>query len=48
MGFLDIDLLSDDPIVTLTDKSFIDEEIEALPIEKQWSILELKRILLNK
>lgn len=48
MGFVDIDLFSDDPMVTLTDKSFMDHEIEALPIEKQWSIIELKRILLNR
>jgi len=48
MGFIDIDLFSDDPMVTLTNKAFMDEEIEALIPEKQWAIIELKRILLNR
>jgi hypothetical protein len=44
-GFLDIDLLSDDPLVTLTDKAFNDDEIEKIPIELQVSIIEIKRLL---
>lgn len=48
LGFLNIDLFSDDPIVTLTDKAFFDDEISKLSNEKQWSLLELKRLLINR
>lgn len=47
LGFLDIDLLSEDPIVTLTDKAFADEEIEKISRELQISLLEIKRLLLK-
>jgi hypothetical protein len=47
MGFVDIDLFSEDPIVTLTDKAFIDEQVLSLPSEKQWSLYEIKRLLLK-
>ena len=44
-GFVDIDLLSSDPIVTLTDKAFNDDEIESLSRELQISLIEIKRLL---
>ena len=46
-GFLDIDLLSDNPTVILTDKAFIDEEIEKISVELQISLLEVKRLLIK-
>ena len=45
--FIDIDLLSEDPIVTLTDKAFNDEAIEGLSRELQISLIEIKRLLLK-
>lgn len=46
-GFLDIDLLSEDPLVMLTDKAFDDIEIEAIPRELQIGLTEIKRLLLK-
>jgi hypothetical protein len=46
-GFLNIDFISDDPIVTVTDKAFNDEEIEKISRELQISLLEIKRLLLK-
>jgi hypothetical protein len=46
-GFLEVDLLSEDPIVVLTDKAFSDEEIEKISIELQISLLEIKRLLIK-
>lgn len=45
MGFVNIDLLSDDPIVTLSEKSFNIDEILKLSDDKQWVLHELKRVL---
>jgi hypothetical protein len=44
-GFLDIDLMSDTPIVRLAPKSHDLEEISKLSKEDQWSIEEIKRLL---
>ena len=44
-GFVDIDLMSDNPIVTLTTKAFDPNEIAALSPSDQWSIEEIKRLL---
>ena len=44
-GFLDVDLLSKDPLVTLTDKAFNDDEIEKISRELQVSLTEIKRLL---
>lgn len=46
-GFLDIDLLSEDPLVMLTDKAFDDAEIEEIPRELQIGLTEIKRLLLK-
>lgn len=46
-GFVDIDLLNPDPLVTLTDKAFNDDEIEDLSRELQVSLLEIKRLLIK-
>lgn len=47
-GYVDIDFLSKDPIVTLTEKSFDDKEISKLTKREKWSIDELKRLLRKK
>lgn len=46
-GFVDIDLLSEDPLVTLTDKAFDDVEIEKISRELQISLVEIKRLLVK-
>jgi hypothetical protein len=46
-GFLDVDLLSEDPLVTLTDKAFDDVEIEKISREEQIALIEIKRLLLK-
>ena len=44
-GYVDIDFLSKDPIVTLTEKSFDKVEVSKLTKREKWSIDELKRLL---
>jgi hypothetical protein len=47
-GFVDVDLLSDSPLVTLTEKAFDRDEIFKLSKQDQWSLSEVKRVLLSK
>jgi hypothetical protein len=44
-GFINIDLMSDNPIVTLTKKALDPQEVAKLSKEDQWSIEEIKRLL---
>jgi hypothetical protein len=45
-GFLEIDdFTNDNPKVTLTSKSIVEEEILKLPEDKQASLQEIKRVL---
>ena len=44
MGYIDIDLMSENPIVTLTEKSLNPEELAKLSKEDQWSINEIRRL----
>ena len=46
-GFVEIDLMEENPIVTLTDKAFYDDEIDTLSSELQISLLEIKRLLIK-
>lgn len=46
-GFVDIDFLKDDPIVTLTDKASNKKELAKLTKEEIWSINELRRLLMR-
>ena len=46
-GFLDVNLLEADPLVTLTNKAFDDIEIEKISREEQISLIEIKRLLLK-
>jgi len=43
-GYVDIDFLSKDPLVTLTKKSFNELEMSKLSKKEKWSIEELKRL----
>ena len=43
-GYVDIDFLSKDPIITLAEKSFNDIEVSKLTKREKWSIEELKRL----
>jgi hypothetical protein len=47
-GFVDIDLMEDDPIVTLAEKAFSEPDIKELSVEEKWSLNETKRMLRNK
>ena len=47
-GFVDIDLMSDNPIVKLNSKSFDFQELSKLSKEDQWSIEEIKRVIKRK
>lgn len=44
-GFVDIDLLSKEPLVTLTSKAFDKESVNNLSKAERWSLLELIRLL---
>lgn len=45
MGFVNMDLMSDNPIVTLSSKAFDDEEIKSLPAQDKWALAEIKRLM---
>lgn len=47
-GFVDMDLMSENPIVTLSEKSYDEKEISKLSKEERWSIEEVKRLLSSK
>ena len=44
-GFLNINFMDENPIVTLTEKAFDKAEINKLSKEDKWGIEEIKRIL---
>lgn len=44
-GFVDVDLMSDNPIVTLTAKAFDNKELEGLSPEHKWGLEEMKRLM---
>ena len=44
-GFVDIDLLAPDPIITLSEKSFDKAAVEALSKKDRWNLFELIRLL---
>ena len=44
-GFLNVDLMSDNPMISLTEKSFDDFELYKLSSAEQWSLSEIKRVL---
>lgn len=46
-GFLNIEMLTDNPLVTLSEKAFSDVEVKTLTKELQMSLLEIKRLLVK-
>jgi hypothetical protein len=44
-GLVDIDLMSKDPIVTISKKAVIEEELGNISKEDLWSLNEIKRVL---
>ena len=44
-GFVNLDLMAESPMVTLTDKSFNPDEINTLSDHDKWAVEEIKRIL---
>lgn len=44
MGFLNIDLTSDSPVVTINEKALDINEISKLSKEQKWSLEEIKRL----
>ena len=44
-GFVNVDLLSDEPIVTLTDKAFDKNEVANLSQDHRWALDEMKRLM---
>lgn len=47
-GYVNVDFMEDDPVVTLSDKAFNNKEISQLTKAEQWSLLEIKRLLKHK
>ena len=47
-GFVNLDLFAESPMVTLTEKAFDFTEISKLSEEDQFSIIEIKRVLLSE
>lgn len=44
-GFVDIDFMSDNPIVTLSAKAFDNSEIDGLSNDHKWALEEMKRLM---
>jgi hypothetical protein len=47
-GFLDIDLMADDPVITITKKATSKESIATLSKDERWSLSEIVRLLHRK
>jgi len=47
-GYININFLADDPVITLSKKSLIDLEVAKLSKDEQWSVMELKRLMFKK
>jgi hypothetical protein len=47
-GYVDIDFLMDDPLISLTKKSYNPNELNKLSKQERWSLQELKRVIKNE
>lgn len=47
-GYVDIDFLMDDPLISLTAKSYDQAEVQKLSKQEKWSLQELKRVIKNE
>lgn len=43
-GYVDIDFFQDDPLISLSEKSYNPEEVNKLSKQEKWSLQELKRV----
>lgn len=48
MGFVNMDLMSENPVVTLTNKAFDEKYIKMLSDQDKWAIQEIKRLLSSR
>lgn len=46
-GYVDINFLMDDPLISLTEKSYDQDEVEKLSKQERWSLQELRRVIKN-
>ncbi len=46
-GYVDINFLMDDPLISLTEKSYDQHEVDKLSKQERWSLQELKRVIKN-
>jgi hypothetical protein len=46
-GYINIDLFEKDPVITLSEKALNKEEVEKLSPRDQWSLYEIKRIIIS-
>jgi hypothetical protein len=46
-GYINIDLFQKDPIITLSEKALNKEEVDKLSKKDQWSLHEIRRILIS-
>jgi hypothetical protein len=46
-GYVNIELMMDDPLVTLSDKCLDKKELKKLTQEETWALEEIKRLLLS-
>lgn len=44
-GYVNIDFLQDDPLISLSDKAYDQNEIDNLSKQEKWSLQELKRVV---
>lgn len=44
-GFVDMDILSDSPVVKLNNRAYDDSAIKELSYQEKWSLQEIKRII---
>ena len=44
-GFVDLDLMVEDPLISLTSKSNDQDEVKKLSKQERWSLQELKRVI---
>jgi hypothetical protein len=47
-GYIDLDLMAKDPLISITKKALSDIDIMQLSETEQWSLNEIKRVLLNR
>lgn len=47
-GYLNLDLMAKEPLISLSEKSFDQNAIESLPSTERHSLEEIKRVLLDK